>query len=425
MKYTYGIDDRPKTAHLLVYGLQWLIIAVPVVLTSTFLARLQYETAAEQTLYAQKLFGVVGLGMIVQVLFGHRMPLVLGPASVLIVGIVSSLAQSPSVVYTSVFIGGALLFVLAASGLLKRIQWLFTPRIVIVILALIAYTIAPVFLRLIFEDPGRQGLAFAFAPACIAVMTLLNRVLRGVWKSTAVVWGLIGGSLAWYALTGFPQTGGAVSGQAAFLTVPFEFDPGTILAFLFCYIALLINELGSIQSVGQMLGAGDMDRRSNRGVAMTGALNMLSGAVGVIGPVDYSLSPGVIAATGCASRFTLLPAGAGLILIALFPRLTALMAAIPSPVMGSVLIYLMASQLSAGFQMSESTRAVRNFEQGFTLGLPIVLALFVSFAPADAVASIPALLRPILGNGFVVGVIVVMLLEHLLLRPRENRRRRP
>lgn len=420
MDQKYGIDDKPKPVHLLLYGLQWLMIAVPVVLTSTFLAHLQYDTTAEQTLYAQKLFGVVGVGLIAQILFGHRMPLVLGPASVLIVGIMASLSQSPAVVYTSTFIGGASVFLLAVSGVLRRIQFLFTPRIVIVILALIAYTIAPVFLRLIFEDPARQGLALAFATTSIAVMTLLNRFLNGVWKSTVVVWGLLLGSLAWYAFTGFPAPAEAVQGEASFLSLPFQFDIGTILAFLFCYIALLINELGSIQSVGQMLGADNLARRSNRGVALTGILNMLSGTLGVIGPVDYSLSPGVIAATGCASRYTLLPAGAGLILIALFPRLTALIAAIPSPVMGSVLIFLMASQLSASFQMVDSTHAVSNFEEGFTLGLPIMLALFVSFAPAEAVAVIPALLRPILGNGFVVGVITVLLLEHLLLRPKHT-----
>lgn len=416
MKLKYGIDDLPRTAHLLLYGLEWLMIAIPVVLTSTFLARLHYDTPAQQILYAQKLFAIVGAGLILQVFFGHRLPLVLGPASVLIVGIMGSLAQPPQTVYTSILVGGAALFALAASGALGRLQRLFTPRIVVVILSLIAYTIAPVFLRLIFQETRHEGLALAFAPVCIAAMTLLQRLLWGVWRSTVVVWGLLAGSLAWYALTEFPRLGEASSQGAALFIAPLRFDAGTILAFLFCYIALTVNELGSVQSVGRMLDAGDMKRRSNRGTAMTGLLNVISGAFGVIGPVDYSLSPGVIASTGCASRYTLLPAGAGLLLIAFFPRLTALMAAIPSPVMGCVLLFLMASQLAAGFQMADATRAVRTFDEGFVVGLPILLAIFVSFAPAAALDRIPAMLRPLLGNGFVVGVIAVLLLEHLLYR---------
>ena len=38
MKLQYGLDDRPSWGALTLYGLQWLMIAIPVVLTSTFIA---------------------------------------------------------------------------------------------------------------------------------------------------------------------------------------------------------------------------------------------------------------------------------------------------------------------------------------------------------------------------------------------------
>lgn len=112
---------------------------------------------------------------------------------------------------------------------------------------------------------------------------------------------------------------GIIPEQATVFNFPLDFEAGTILAFLFCYIALIVNELGSIQAVGHMLQADRMDQRTTRGVGIVGVTNVLSGLFGVIGPVDYSMSPGVISATGCASRYTLLPAGAGLILCAFFP----------------------------------------------------------------------------------------------------------
>jgi len=34
-------------------------------------------------------------------------------------------------------------------------------------------------------------------------------------------------------------------------------------------------------------------------------------------------------------------------------------------------------------------------------------------------AAVPSLLRPIVGNGFVMGIIVVLLLEHLVLREKD------
>jgi len=420
MKLKYSLEDRPKLLPLLMYGLQWLLIAVPVVLTSTFIARLQYDSPAEQTLYTQKLFAVIGATIIAQVLWGHRLPLIAGPAAVLIIGILASTGASPDVLYTSVAVGGGLLAIAAASGWLARIQPLFTPRIVIVILALIAFTITPVFLGLIFADGERPFFSFCFAIATAIAMAVANNLLRGVWKSTVVLLALIVGSAVYYAAAGLPESSEMTTGTGgAILNWPLKFDAGVIIAFVFCYIALLINELGSIQSTAAFVEAGRTAQRSTRGTAVTGIMNVIAGLCGVIGPVDYSLSPGVIAATGCASRHTLLPAGIGLILCALFPDLVAILSAIPSTVMGTVLMYLMAAQLAAAFQMSDINRSASDFNGALTLGLPIMVALVAAFAPASVGEHIPSLLRPILGNGFVMGVITVLLLEHVVFRRRK------
>ena len=32
MRFTYGIDDRPEPASLLIFGLQWLAVSVPAIL---------------------------------------------------------------------------------------------------------------------------------------------------------------------------------------------------------------------------------------------------------------------------------------------------------------------------------------------------------------------------------------------------------
>ena len=419
MKYKYALDDKPPLGPLLLYGLQWLLITIPVILTSTVVARFQYEGLADQIFYTQKLFGVIGLGLIAQVLWGHRMPLVMGPASVLLVGVMAVISSSPAVVYTSIVIGGALLALLAASRLLERIQFLFTPRIVIVILALIAFTLAPVIIGLVFGHTPHPLFAFAFTLLLALAMATANDRLSGIWKSAVVPLAMLLGTIVYGLRGGFPTTGAeAGAPTAGFLLQPFEFDAGVLLAFLFCYIVLLINELGSVQSVGQMLGVADLTRRAGRSVGVTGLFNMAAGAVGVLGPVDYSLSPGVIAATGCASRYTLLPAGLGLIACACSPTLVGYLSLIPSTVMGAVLLYLMGTQLAAAMQMLGDKSAVRSFNDGLTVGLPLMLALFLAFLPQGVAAAIPVLVRPILGNAFVMGVIAVLLLEHIIFRHR-------
>ncbi|MBQ3254429.1 MAG: purine/pyrimidine permease [Rikenellaceae bacterium] len=418
MDFKYSLNDRPRAAAMVMYAVQWLLIAVPVVLTSAFVARLQYDTLAEQTLYTQKLFAVMGLTMIVQSLWGHRLPLVAGPAAVLLVGVMASIASSPEVIYTSIAVGGALVALLATTGWIKKLQPLFTPRISIVMMALIAFTIVPVFLRLIFADAEHYGLSFVMALVLSIAMVVANNRLRGMWKSAVVLIALVVGSAAYFAFAGLPSLEGATATGAGRLFITPKFDVGVIVAFLICYIALLINELGSVQSVSAYVEADNVPKRSTRGVALTGVMNVVAGALGVLGPVDYTLSPGVIAATGCASRYPLVLTGVGLVICALFPQLVAVLSAIPSPVMGVVLLYLMAAQVAAAFQMSGTMSAAKDFNGALTIGLPIMLALVVAFLPAEVSAALPAVLRPIVGNGFVMGVIVVLVMEHVIFRKR-------
>ena len=56
-------------------------------------------------------------------------------------------------------------------------------------------------------------------------------------------------------------------------------------------------------------------KRITRGITITGLGNILAGFFGVIGTVNFSLSPGVIVSTRCASKYTLVPTGLGLLLL--------------------------------------------------------------------------------------------------------------
>lgn len=393
------------------------------------LGEIHFDDAPSQIFYLQKLFLLAGLFLTVQIIWGHKMPLIIGPASVLLVGIVSSLSFSYSVIYTSVAVGGVFLLLLAVSGLLRKISFLFTPRIIVVILLLIAFTLAPVILNLVFDNSaGFENFHLWFAIGLALLMLMMNKWFAGIWKSIVILLGLIIGTVV-YLQFGKPLTavstislsGILTSDTTSFFIFPLEWDFGVITAFLFCYFALLINELGSIQSVGAVLDLKDMDKRTQRGVAVTGLSNIFAGMHGVIGLVDFSLSPGIISATKCASRFVLIPAGIGLMAISLFPEVISLLNQIPSLVIGSVMFYLMVSQLASGFQLMGKQKAVFDFETATVISFPIMLAVLISFLPAPVVESIPLIVRPILSNGFVMGVIMVIICEHLIFRRKKNK----
>ena len=91
------------------------------------------------------------------------------------------------------------------------------------------------------------------------------------------------------------------------------------------------------------------------------------------------------------------------------------MSAIPNTVIGVILLYLMGTQLAAAFNMLITSKSVLSFDDALIIGLPVMVAMLFGAVPMDVV---PAVVRPILGNGFVMGVITVMLLEHILLKKR-------
>ena len=417
MDFRFKLEDRPSVGATLLYGLQWLMICIPVVLTSTFVA-----PAGEMVFFTQKLFALCGLTIVVQVLLGHRLPLVAGPAAVLLMGVIAAATQghAASTIFPSMVIGGAMVTLLAIVGAMKYIQKIFTPRIVAAIVLLIAFTLIKPIIGLIFADKAHAGLALISAIVGVAVMAWANKVLRGIWKSMVVIAAMILGALFYYAMTGFPTEFVRDTKAPQLLLTEIHLDAGVVIAFIFCYIALLINQVGSVQALGQFVGADGMAKRQKRGLLITGVMNMVAGATGVLGPVDYSLSPGVVASTSCASRYTILPAAVAMVVLAIFPEAVAVLLTIPKPIMGIVLLFLMATQVAAGLEVIHSTKAVLSFRDGLVLGIPIMLTSALSFAPSEAMAAVPSILRPIVGNGFVMGIIVIILLEHVILRERKN-----
>ncbi|HWR05937.1 purine/pyrimidine permease [Sporomusa sp.] len=195
-----------------------------------------------------------------------------------------------------------------------------------------------------------------------------------------------------------------------------SFDPVVVISFLFCFFALTANDLGSIQSTANLLAVRDVEQRTNAGLVVTGLGNILAGCLGVIGPVNYSFSSGVIIASGCASRFPLAAAAVGMIVLAFTPGIISVFSYIPAVVTGSLLFYTMCSQVSGGLLMLGKSFETSGMETGLLIGFSLMLGTMVAFLPASVTAGIPALVRPLLTNGFVVGVSAALILEHLVYK---------
>lgn len=423
INFKYQLNEIPSFQELILFGLQWLVITIPsLIIIGKVVAGLHFDLSFAQTIYVQKVFFVSAVTLLVQIYWGHGLPLIVGPSSVLLVGIISSQGSSIDSIYSSIMVGGLVLAVLGMTGLFGYLKALFTPRVVAATLILIAFTMTPMITNLITTtSQGSNGFFnIVFALSLIFCLFIANKYVIGIWKLTLTLWGIVIGALIYHFF--FPVEIAGNLGYELFstffsnLTVKITLEPGMIISFLICFLALAINDLGSMQSVNELINPENKEKRITRGITITGLGNILAGFFGVIGTVNFSLSPGVIVSTRCASKYTLVPTGLGLLLLAFSPKAIAFMGTIPSVVIGSVLVYIMCSQIAAGLLVAYNAMGEFTFEHGLAMGLSLMLSIIISFLSPEVLNSFPTILRPILGNGFVMGVVSVLIMEHLIFK---------
>jgi uracil permease len=63
-----------------------------------------------------------------------------------------------------------------------------------------------------------------------------------------------------------------------------------------------------------------------------------------------------------------------------------------------------------------------SWNQGIVVGAAMVAGLCLAFMPPEVKRDLPPALRPLLANGFVVGLALALLLEHVLLKDKDKRR---
>jgi len=416
MQLKYKLNDRPGKTEMLLFGLQWLAVTIPsLIIIGDILG--VFENGGIP--YLQKIFLLVGFLLLVQVLWGHRLPLVMGPAAVLLIGVLTSSDRGIGAVNSSILIGGLILTLLAIGGYIKYLERLFTSRVIMVVLLLIAFTLTPTIINLIIST-GNVPANYNFIFVIVFILTIFttHALTKGILRSLVPLIALFMGSLAYSVIFNISNIHNL---NAALLAFPSDFighlavpDIGIIIAFLISFLALAINDISSMESVGFMLNVDKLQERVKKGIAITGAGNFLAGLLGIIGPVNYSLSPGIIVATQNASRFTLIPAAVGLLILAFSPIALNVLAGIPSPVIGVIFLYLMVAQIGAAMLLAVENKTLKTIDDGIIVGLPVLLGIVIAFMPQSVTAQLPLVIKPIVANGFVMGALAVLLFEHIL-----------
>jgi len=427
LELLYSLDDWPPPGSSILFGMQWLALMLPLVMIPASVLSYGFNLSpGQQVDYLQRIILLTGIGTFIQAVLGNRLALVSGPAAVLMVGYLAAGGRSIYSFSGAIILGGSLLLVLGASGWLKRLMRLFTPNVVAAILILVAISLIPVVTGMAAgidsEHPHGQTLVFFRAVALAMIIIFMSRYLPGIFRPLAIFIGIIIGMIL-NALTGNISLDHSLEHQwvsfPAFAAINLDdWSPRILLPFFFCYVALAVNEIGSVQGMGKLLEIKDLDKRQDRSFIFEGIINIASGLMGTIGAVSYSLSPGMVSVTKVASRYMTAIGAAILFLIGFSPKAANLLNLIPADVSASALLAILGTQIGAGvailFRKAQMTG--RDF---MVVGFPVILGGITAFLPVDFFSGLPVYLHGLLSNSMVTGVIAVLILEHGL-RPQKS-----
>lgn len=259
--------------------------------------------------------------------------------------------------------------------------------------------------------------AIALSALVVLVVIWVSLKGRGFLRSVAILAGMLAG---WLVSLPLGISGPEDWGPVDIIKVPGlfawgmpTFDPGIIFTSIITGLLVLSNLVASILAMEKTIGREFPRRVYNRGVAFTGLADIMAGAGAVVGFVPYSAGAGMVSLTGVASRVPFIIFTLAMMLLGLAPPVGAFLSSIPAPVGYSVMMASFAQML--GFGIRDYLRLKLDNRDFFVVGVSVLFGAGVMFLPQDAFRDLPLTARYILGNGFITGMILVILLEHVIL----------
>ena len=345
--------------------------------------------------------------------------LVMGTSGAFIAVCVTALVEGGPATMASLIVVSSLFQFLLASrlSLLRRI---FTPVVSGTVIMLIAVAVMPIIFDTLKEVPEDVSplAAPVSALATLAVIALLIMRAPPSWRLWSPIIGIVVGCAA-AAPFGLYDLGTVI--ESPWVGVPFTSWPGLDLTPGVEFWALLpafivVTLVGAIETVGDGVAIQQVSRRNQRATdfrVVQGALNadgmgnLLSGLLGTLPNTTYSSSVSLAEVTGVASRRVGMVIGAIFLVLAFFPKATAILIAIPGPVAAAYITVLLALLFVQGMRMiiqdGVDHRKATVVGLAFWLGVGFQSQVIFS----DLLSGFWAVL---LGNGMTAGAIVAILM---------------
>lgn len=405
----YGVDDDPPLATTLLLGFQHIfILSIAFIFPVVIVSEIGGSPEDAENLICMAMLAT-GFGTILQGInkgpigSGYLCPLVNGPAFVP-ASLLAGKAGGLALIFGMTAAAG--IFEALFSQVVGRLRKYFPPEVTGTVVLMVGVEVIPIAVPKFFGIDSThlepQLLPFLVALATLAVTAGFN------------VWGK--GNLRLYSLLIGMTAGYLISLAAGILTIDhirlildspvfqlpemgrfgMTFSAALLVPFMVAALSSALKTMGDLTTC-QKINDAEWKRIEmgsiSRGMLACGAGNIASGLLGALGQSVSSSNIGLSIATGATSRRIGYAAGGILMLMAFFPKLAAIFAIMPTPVMGASLIFAICFMIMAGIQIIMSRMI--DARKTFVVGLSIIFGL--SF---DSVPELYSGLDPVVATFF-------------------------
>ncbi|MFM0282262.1 nucleobase:cation symporter-2 family protein [Paraburkholderia sediminicola] len=432
---THPLDEILPLRQLASYGLQHVLVmyagavAVPLILGSALgLTQQQMVTLINANLLTS------GIATLIQTIgfwkFGARLPLIQGCSFIAIAPMIMIGKQyGLTYVFGSVIAAGALTILIAP--VFSRLLRFFPPVVIGSLITIIGVSLMPAAaIWLGGGDPGASSFGsvanLVLGFATVAVTLFVYARFTGFIGNLSVLVGLVVGTIIAMAcgMTSFAHVGDAawfeISAPFAFGAPSFAVTP--ILVMSLAMLVIMAETTGNVLAIGTIIGRPSSQTTLGNAFRADGLSTMLGGVFNSFPYNAFTQNTGLIALSNVKSRYVVASAGVIMILMGLFPKLGALIASVPRPVLGGCAIVMFGMTTVAGIQelsrvKFDGTRNAIIVAVSISVGV-----LPMSFPAIFGHVSGPAKL--ILDSGIFLGAITAIALNIVLNREKHAADRR-
>lgn len=364
------------------------------------------------------LFQTIGVGPV-----GARLPIMQG-TSFAFVGVLAGVAatQGLGVALTACLIAGILHFMLGS--VITRIRFLFPPLVIGLVILAIGLYLIPVAIKYAAGGAAKFqmeaetfGSLMHWSVALLVVIVALGCKFfgRGLVSNAAILFGLLAGyALAFaYGMVNF----GAVAKAGWFtalqpLPYGFEFSLGAVIGVTLVSIVSAIETVGDASATTKAGAKREATDEEIAGATYADGLGTAIAAVfGGLPNTSFSQNVGIVGMTGIMSRHVVTIAGVIMIVCGMIPKIGALIASMPLPVLGGGVIVMFGMVAGAGINMlTEVTMSRRNM---IIIAISLAFGLGLNLVPT-AVQYLPGVIKTLATSAVAPTALVAIVLNLIL-----------